>query len=279
MVNALISTVDNSVQIDAAKGTGVMADACSCRAAAVDAHREECRRLWDATVVVLTAAVRLSHPQHGPVDFADFLASALGAVVGNLGSAERITAGRPGSWESDLLAQLVAGTVGYHPDAELLAAVRTQDVVVRLNVAQLLNETRQDTPEGERAGLLLDLDDALDALPDPWRDGREPTEKDEIEWETAQTELRRRNAEAFAAYGQLFTAAVLDAAQDLKGLTVKVQVETDTDPDATWWREGDVANPREWDEDDQLAWRLWDAARQRGGLPALHGETLQAAVH
>lgn len=57
-------------------------------------------------------AVQLDHPQHGPVDFSDFLASALGAVAANVGSAERITAGRPGSWESDALGQLVAGTVG-----------------------------------------------------------------------------------------------------------------------------------------------------------------------
>lgn len=56
-----------------------------------EAYVEEYRRLWDATVATLTAAVRLTHPQHGAMDFADFLAAALGAVAANVGSAERIT--------------------------------------------------------------------------------------------------------------------------------------------------------------------------------------------
>ena len=56
-----------------------------------EAYATEYRRLWDATVATLTAAVQLDHPQHGPVDFSDFLASALGAVAANVGSANRIT--------------------------------------------------------------------------------------------------------------------------------------------------------------------------------------------
>ncbi len=48
------------------------------------------------------------------------------------------TARRPGSWESDLLAQLVAGTVGYEITPGELAARRTESVVVPLNVAQLV---------------------------------------------------------------------------------------------------------------------------------------------
>ena len=38
-----------------------------------EAYATEYRRLWDATVATLTAAVQLDHPQHGPVDFSDFL--------------------------------------------------------------------------------------------------------------------------------------------------------------------------------------------------------------
>ena len=33
-----------------------------------EAYATEYRRLWDATVATLTAAVQLDHPQHGPVD-------------------------------------------------------------------------------------------------------------------------------------------------------------------------------------------------------------------
>ena len=36
-----------------------------------EAYATEYRRLWDATVATLTAAVQLDHPQHGPVDFSD----------------------------------------------------------------------------------------------------------------------------------------------------------------------------------------------------------------
>ena len=60
-----------------------------------EAYATEYRRLWDATVATLTAAVQLDHPQHGPVDFSDFLASALGAVAANVGSGYRITLAGP----------------------------------------------------------------------------------------------------------------------------------------------------------------------------------------
>lgn len=154
----------------------------------------------------LTAAVRLNHPQHGAVDFSDVLASALGAVAGNVGSGERITAGRPGSWESDLVAQLVTGTVG--DDGAALATYRTEPVVVRLNVAQLVIEAREDAREQERDGMLVDLTDAIDALPDPWGDGREPTDEEESGWAAAEAHLRRRYTEAYEAYAQRFAAAV-----------------------------------------------------------------------
>ncbi len=232
-----------------------------------EAGRDEYRRLWDVTVATLTAAVRLNHPQSGAVDFSDFLASALGAVAGNVGSTERITAGRPGSWESNLLAQLVTGTVGY--DDDTLAAYRTEPVVVRLNVAQLVQEAYEDSPTEQRAGMLVDMHVAIDALPDPWRDGREPTEGEEGEWEAAEGEVRRRYAEAFDAYGRRFTAAVLTAAQSIEGLSVRVEVKVVTDPDSAWWHDDVPSNPQEWGEDDELAWRLWAAARGRVGLPHL----------
>lgn len=234
---------------------------------ATDAYREEYRRLWEATVATLTAAVRLNHPQHGAVDFSDFLASALGAVAGNVGSAERITAGRLGSWESDLLAQLVTGTVG--DDDATLVTYRTEPVVVRLNVAQLVTEAREDAREEERAGMLAGLGDAIDALPDVWIGGREPTEAKEAEWAAAEAALRRRYTEAFEAYAQRFAAAVVEAAHGIEGLSVPVEVKAESDPEASWWQDEDTTNPQEWDEDDELACRLWAAARQRAGTPSL----------
>jgi len=194
-----------------------------------EAYVEEYRRLWAATVATLTAAVRLNHPQHGSADLADFLASALGAVAGNVGSAERITAGRPGSWESDLLAQLVSGTVGYDPSPQELARRRTVPVVVRLNVAQLAAEARLDAPTEERAAMLPDLDDALqpiykageewqsahpapaqDAAPQTWTAYEEAGEAQGEREQAAEDALRGRYAAAFEAYAERFAAAVLD---------------------------------------------------------------------
>lgn len=59
-----------------------------------------------ASAAVLAAA-RAEH------DFADWLATVLAQVASELGSSDAITAGRPGSWEADLVQQLINGTVGY----------------------------------------------------------------------------------------------------------------------------------------------------------------------
>ncbi|MCA0308848.1 MAG: hypothetical protein LCH87_16065 [Actinobacteria bacterium] len=77
------------------------------------------RTLWQATVIILGVVLEQTRVRADgiiePVDFADFLASALAAVAANAGSVERLTAGRPGSWESSLVNQLVCGTVGHDP--------------------------------------------------------------------------------------------------------------------------------------------------------------------
>lgn len=240
-----------------------------------DAFGDEFRRLWKATVTTLTAAVRLTHPTTGPVDISDFLASALASVVANVGSLDRLIAGRPGSWESAILTQLASGSVGIDPTIEELAPWRTEPVVVRLNVAQLVAESRLDAAPVDREGMLLDFDDAVAALPDPWADGREPTDEEVARWEAAQDALRHRYAEAFAAYAERFTAAALDVAHAMH-LTVPVDVQASTDPEATWWHPEDIRNPQEWDEQDLLPGRLWSAARDRVGLPALD-ESVEAA--
>lgn len=63
------------------------------------------------TVEALLRAARTEH------DFAGWLAAALAQVAGQLGSAEQLTIGRPGSWEAALVDQLVCGTVGYDGEA------------------------------------------------------------------------------------------------------------------------------------------------------------------
>ena len=250
-----------------------------------EAYATEYRRLWDATVATLTAAVQLDHPQHGPVDFSDFLASALGAVAANVGSANRITAGRPGSWESDALSQLVGGTVGYDTYGVELAPRRTLPVLVPLNVAQLVTEAYQDASTAQRETMLPHVDDAAQVL---YRAGEEwsaqhpgPTEGAPAEeWdaynaavdaqaaqeEAAEELLRARYAATFEAYAEAFTAAVLDTARAI-GLAVDVDVKAETDPEAGWWDPTDTINPADDERGDALARHLWEAAHDRVPLP------------
>lgn len=250
-----------------------------------EAYATEYRRLWDATVATLTAAVQLDHPQHGPVDFSDFLASALGAVAANVGSAYRITAGRPGSWESDALGQLVAGTVGYDADPVVLAPRRTLPVIVPLNVAQLVTEAYQDAPTAQRETMLPHVDDAAQVLysageewsaqhPGPtegapaeeWDAYNAAVDAQAAQEEAAEELLRARYAATFQAYAEAFTAAVLDTARAI-GLTVAVEVKAETNPEATWWDPTDTINPADDERGDALAWHLWEAAHDRVPLP------------
>jgi len=49
-------------------------------------------------------------------DFGGWLAAVLACVSADLGSTYALMAGRPGSWEADLIRQLVKGTVGWDDD-------------------------------------------------------------------------------------------------------------------------------------------------------------------
>lgn len=250
-----------------------------------EAYAIEYRRLWDATVATLTAAVQLDHPQHGPVDFSDFLASALGAVAANVGSANRITAGRPGSWESDALGQLVAGTVGYDADPVVLAPRRTLPVIVPLNVAQLVTEAYQDAPTAQRETMLPHVDDAAQMIyraaeewssqhPEPgegapaaeWEAYEKAADAQAVQEQAAEELLRARYAATFQAYAEAFTAAVLDTARAI-GLAVDVDVKAETDPEAGWWDPTDTINPADDERGDALAWHLWEVAHDRVPLP------------
>jgi hypothetical protein len=46
-------------------------------------------------------------------DFGGWLAHVLAAAAAELGSTDALTAGRPGSWEAELVQRLVKGTVGW----------------------------------------------------------------------------------------------------------------------------------------------------------------------
>ena len=59
------------------------------------------------------AVLRAVQDEH---DFGGWLASVLASVAAELGSTFALTAGRPGSWEADLVQQLGKGTVGWDDD-------------------------------------------------------------------------------------------------------------------------------------------------------------------
>jgi hypothetical protein len=56
-------------------------------------------------------------------DFGGWLAGILARTAAELGSTHALTAGRPASWEADLVQRLVKGTVGW--DGECLASYAT----------------------------------------------------------------------------------------------------------------------------------------------------------
>ena len=221
--------------------------------------------LWSQAVTVLTQAARSSRTLAGgqvePADFAGFLASALGAVAANLGDVDLVTAGRPGSWESDLVDQLVRQTVGF--GQELLLAHRTEPLVIPLNVAQLVEDT----------GCLPSFSDAEAEV--PFSLALDENTRD-TEWER----LRGRYLDAYEAYAARFTEAVEAHALTLEGLAVPaadggepalrvpVEVRVESEPDRFW---SALANPIEW-EGDPIVWQLWQHAVDTVGLPTFDND-------
>ena len=70
----------------------------------------------DRATTAVIEAVRQEH------DFGGWLAAVLATAAAELGSTAALIAGRPGSWEADLVQQLVSGTVGW--DDEYLSDYR-----------------------------------------------------------------------------------------------------------------------------------------------------------
>jgi hypothetical protein len=98
--------------------------------------------LVETAVATLTELARVTCPSSDGggvgrrVDFADLIAGILSSVTANVDGVEALLAGRPGSWEADLVHQLVAGTVGW--DGEYLPLHRTEPIRVDIDTAALL---------------------------------------------------------------------------------------------------------------------------------------------
>lgn len=72
-----------------------------------------------AAIAALTTAIQHEH------DFPGWLADLLAAAAARHGSSYALVAGRPGSWEANLVTHLVRGTVGW--DDEHLDSYRDKD--------------------------------------------------------------------------------------------------------------------------------------------------------
>ncbi|GAB3751258.1 hypothetical protein [Microlunatus parietis] len=237
------------------------------------------RDLWGEAVGSLTAAARRRRTIAGrdePADFSSFLASVLASVAANLGSVERVTAGRPGSWESNLVEQLVTGTVGW--DGEYLLQHRTEPVRVPLNVPELVEDEGPDNNPPA-----VSCDEAVDRL--PWKSLPEDMNSAEYlraeeELDQAASAIEARYAAAYLAYAERFRAAVEAQAKTMPGLTttdpatgavtlrLPVEVVADTSPFPRYDSDG-VSNPDPYEEPDPLVAELWAHARRTVGLPDL----------
>jgi hypothetical protein len=228
-------------------------------------YRSEYIALWEVTVDTLTAAVRLKHPTHGEADFAEFLASALAAVAANVGSTERVTAGRPGSWEADLVEQLLTGTVGDRP--EDLVFYRSEPVVIHLNVHRLIIESGWSDPTAAAAwaGHETPYDQEIDELIERGWALAEQEEYDPDAEGAEHAAITAWWARAYAAYAEAFTAVVHAEAARIPGLQVPVTVHAVTEPGADF--EG-PEHPDQYGQGvDPIGWRLWQAARSAVPLP------------
>jgi hypothetical protein len=207
--------------------------------------------LYAESVVALTRAAQERNVDGSPCDFCDFLALVLAATAANVGGPDRLIAGRPGSWQAAYVDSLVRGTMGDLPDEWTWC--RTQPILVRLNVAQLIED-------GLHHPGLMGLDEALENLGKRYESA--DREQDLDAWDS---DIDRYTSE-YRLYAQRFTLAAHSVANIISGLSIEVHVEADADPNSTWWSTTATNNPSQSDS-DQLALEIWHAARDLTPLP------------
>jgi hypothetical protein len=193
-------------------------------------------------VKALTAAARLSWTLHGPdgsvrtgpCDWAEFVALALAGATANVGSVEAVLAGRPGSWEADVLRGLLTGTVGY--DEQQLLEHRTEPVVVTIIVDDIMLDLEiwQAYDEASTA-----LQRRYDDLRLPSRTGSPgavpedllpatPEQERHLEGIAAlEEQLEEQRQQDWAAYGAALKTYIEAQVPQVEGLRVPVLVSVD----------------------------------------------------
>jgi transcriptional regulator with XRE-family HTH domain len=97
------------------------------------------------------------------IDWAAFVTLALAGAAANVGSIEEALAGRPGSWEAEMVRRILRATV--FDDKDLLRH-RTEPVVVDLWVESILAQI-DDGSDDAYADAQLELNARADAIPEP----------------------------------------------------------------------------------------------------------------
>jgi len=175
-----------------------------------------------------------------PVDFAALACHVITAVAANVGSAEALLAGRPGSWEADCVRQIVASTA---PEDELWRW-RTEPLRLYLDAAGTFDD--------------FGLDDmALEELRAAAKRVRDESLTD-AEYERAYSlveAIGRLRDEDMNAYVRAYAATVREALTE-RGIDVDVEVIRTPD---------DQTPAEQW---DPLSDELHEIARERTPLPA-----------
>ncbi len=211
--------------------------------------------LYTETVAALTRAARQRNSDGTPSDFGDFLAHALAATAANVGDPDQLIAGRPGSQESAYVDGLVRGTIGDQP--EDWTWFRTQHIVIRLNVAELIED-------GHHHPSLMGLDEALESLGGRYETAG--TDQDLDAWDAEIDAVTARYTTEYQHYAERFGQAAHAIAAHIPGLTADVYIEADTDPNSRWWSTAATTNPTELDS-DHLALQIWQTAHLCTRLP------------
>ncbi|MFN8079911.1 MAG: hypothetical protein U0Q19_10115 [Kineosporiaceae bacterium] len=204
-------------------------------------------------VEALTDAARDGGTDGTPTDPAALMTRVVAAVAANLGSLDRLLAGRPGSWEADLIRQIVTAELG--DDPVTWRAHRTAPVLVRVCVAQVADQVG------------LNLDDALDLVDAEHLEADRQDDRSDAAWLAARDRVIAGYHVAFSHWANAFRDGVATLAATWPELVVPVVVEVDTDPYAPWW----ATAYQRWltAADDAHAATLTAAGRRHAGDPSI----------
>jgi hypothetical protein len=232
------------------------------------------RVLTETARRTVTWTDRDGHEHRQQADFAEHVTHAVAGAAANLGGIEHVLAGRPGSWEADKVRDMLHSTVGY--DEQYLDEHRTEPVVVRVHVDDILNELGvwklydEAHDELDRRHDAIGIPTASGVPGDPAFEAAlaalEPATAGQEAASDAVEELRERlgaqQTREWAAYGDTFKANVHRAAAELfPGLQVPVEVIVELD-----WQ-NDIGLSDTDFEGGGPAWRLWETARRNTPLP------------